>query len=131
MTLPKAEQAIINGIYAAVAWLVLDFGLLLQEHGEQTLSVLMSHPEMAAGAGIVVACIVGLFYKSRVAAVVLFILFIVPLVLRTVQGAFPSTMFVLFSLVLLYFFLTTVLGTVSYHHLNASKQDTSSPAQPD
>jgi len=117
MNLPKAEQAIVNGIYAAVAWLMLDFGLLLREHGEQTLSILVSRPEMAAGAIIAIAGIAGLFYKSRLAAIVLFLLFFVPLVLRTVQGVFPSTMFLLFSLILLYFFLTAVLATFSYHHL--------------
>ncbi len=131
MTLPKAEQAIVNGIYAAVAWLLLDFGLLLQKHGGQTLSVIMSQPEMAAARIIAVACIVGLFYKSRVASVVLFLLFIVPLVLRMVLGAFPSTMFLLFSLILLYFFLTAVLGTVSYHQLKASNQGPNSPDQAD
>ena len=119
MNLPKAEQAIVNGIYATVAWLILDLGLLLQEHGGQTLSVLVSRPEMAAGVIIVIACIAGLFYKSRLAAIALFLLFLVPLVLRTVQGMFPSTMILLFSLILLYFFLTAVLGTFSYHQLKA------------
>lgn len=127
MDLPKAEQAIINGIYAAVAWLILDFGFLLQEHGEQTLSFLVSRPEMAAGAIIVIACIAGLLYKSRLAAIVLFLLFFLPLLLRTVQGAFPSAMFLLFSLILLYFFLTAVLGTFSYHHLNALDQVENKP----
>ena len=127
MNLPKAEQAIVNGIYAAVAWLILDLGLLFQEHGEQTLSVLASRPEMVAGATIVMACIAGLFYKSRLAAITLFLLFFVPLVLRAVQGAFPSTMFLLFSLILLYFFLTAVLGAFSYHHLKTLDKDTNKP----
>jgi hypothetical protein len=122
MNLQKSEQAITNAIYAAIAWLALDFGLLLQEHGQQTLSILLSRPEMAAGAGIVFACIVGLFYKSRLAAIVLFLLFLLPLVLRTVQGTFPSTTMLLFSLILLYFFLTAVLGTFSYHHLKTSSK---------
>lgn len=122
MNLQKSEQAITNAIYAAIAWLALDFGLLLQEHGNQTLSILLSRPEMAAGAGIAIACIVGLFYKSRLAAIVLFLLFLLPLVLRTVQGAFPSTAILLFSLILLYFFLTAVLGTFSYHHLKTSSK---------
>jgi hypothetical protein len=127
MNLPKAEQAIVNGIYATVAWLILDLGLLLQEHGEQTLSVLVSRPEMATGVIIVIACIVGLFYKSRLAAIAIFLLFLVPLVLRAVQGVFPSTMFLLFSLILLYFFLTAVLGTFSYHQLKTSDQDRDNP----
>ena len=61
MNLPKAEQAVINGIYAAVAWLILDFGLLLQEHGEQTLTILVSRPEMAAGAIIVLLMVLFAF----------------------------------------------------------------------
>ncbi|MBL3617858.1 MAG: hypothetical protein JMN26_09010 [gamma proteobacterium endosymbiont of Lamellibrachia anaximandri] len=127
MNLPKAEQAIVNGIYAAVAWLILDFGLLLQMHGEQTLSFLVSRPEMAAGAIIVIACIAGLFYKSRLASISLFLLFLLPLVLRAAQGVFPSTMFLLFSLILLFFFLTAVLGTFSYHHLKTLSRDTNKP----
>ena len=127
MNLQKAEQAIVNAIYAAIAWLVLDFGLLLQEYGGQTLSILVSQPEMAAGALIAIACIVGLFYKSRLAAIVLFLLFLLPLVLRAVQGAFPSTMFLLFSLILLYFFLTAVLGTFSYHQLKTSDRNRDKP----
>lgn len=131
MTLPKAEQAILNGIYAAVAWLLLDLGLLFQQHEAQTLSVLISQPAMLAGAVIVVACIVGLLYKSRVAALVLFLLFVVPLVLQMIKGVFPSTMMMLFFLVLLYFFLTAVLGAVSYHQLMESNQGGSDPDQPD
>lgn len=127
MDLPKAEQAIVNGIYAAVAWLILDFGFLLQEHGEQTLSFLISRPEMVAGAIIVIACIAGLLYKSRLAAIVLFLLFLVPLVLRTVLGAFPSTMLIIFALIVLYFFLAAVLGTISYHHLKTLDQDVNKP----
>ena len=124
MNLPKAEQAIVNGIYAAVAWLLLDFGFLFQEYGKQTLYVLFSRPELAAGAIIVIASILGLIYKSRLAAISLFLLFFVPLVLRAVQGVFPSTMLLLFSLLLLYLFLTAVLGTFSYHHLSKPNQDT-------
>ncbi len=127
MNLAKAEQAIVNGIYAAVAWLILDFGLLLQVHGEQTLSFLVSRPEMAAGAIIVIACIAGLFYKSRLASILLFLLFILPLVLRAVQGDIPSTMFLLFSLILLYFFLTAVIGTFNYHHLKTLDRDANKP----
>lgn len=127
MELPKAEQAIINGIYAAVAWLILDFGLLLQEQGGQAFSLLVSQPEMGVGAIIVIACIAGLFYKSRLAAIVLLLLFFVPLLLRIVQGAYPSAMFLLFSLILLYFFLTAVLGTISYHHLKTTGQNENKP----
>ncbi|MBA1446544.1 MAG: hypothetical protein M3H12_12885 [Chromatiales bacterium] len=127
MNLAKAEQAIVNGIYAAVAWLILDFGLLLQVHGEQTLSFLVSRPEMAAGAIIVIACIAGLFYKSRLASILLFLFFILPLVLRVVQGDIPSTMFLLFSLILLYFFLTAVIGTFNYHHLKTLDRDANKP----
>lgn len=123
MNLPKAEQAIVNGIYAAVAWLLLDFGLMFEEHGARMFSVLLSRPEMAAGAIIVIGGIVGLFYKSRLAAVSLFLLFLVPLVLRAVQGTFPSAMLLLFSLLLLYLFLAAVLGTFSYHQLKNSGQD--------
>jgi hypothetical protein len=118
MTLPKAEQAIVNGIYAAIAWLLLDFGFLFQEHGEQMFLVLISQPELAIGAIVVIACIVGLFYKSRLAATSLFLLFLLPLVLRAVQGVFPSTMLLVFSLILLYLFLAAILGTFSYHHLS-------------
>ena len=127
MNIPKSEQAIDNGIYAAVAWLILDFGLLFQEHGEQALSILVSRPEMIAGAIIVIGCIAGLFYKSRLAAITLFLLFLVPLLLRAIQGAFPSAMFLLLSLVLLYFFLAAVLGAFSYHQLKTLDQDTNKP----
>ena len=127
MNLQKAEQAIVNAIYASVAWLLLDFGLLFQEHGKQTISALVSQPEMVAGAIIVVACIVGLFYKSRLAAIALFLLFLLPFELRMLQGAFPSTMMLLFFLILLYFFLTGVLGTFRYHHLKTLEQDTNKP----
>jgi len=120
MNLQKAEQAIINGVYAAVAWLILDFGLLFQQHGEAMLSAIADRPDMAAGAIIVVVCIAGLVKKSRLAAVVLFMLFVLPLILRLVQGRFPSAMFLIFSLILLYFFLAAVLGTFSYHSLKAS-----------
>ncbi len=122
MNLAKAEQAMINGVYGAIAWLMLDFGLLLREHGEQTMSVLVSQPEMALGAVIVLICIGGLFYKSRFAASVLFLMFLVPWILRMVQGVFPSTMLFLFSLMLLYFFLTSVLGSFSYHQLKRQAQ---------
>lgn len=115
MNLQKSEQAIVNGIYAAAAWLLFDVGTLFQKHGEQTLAVISSHPEMVVGAVIVVICIVGLIYKSRLAASVLLLLFLVPMILRAIQGAFPSAMVLLFSLILLYFFLTAVLGTFSYH----------------
>jgi hypothetical protein len=123
MNLQKAEQAIVNGIYAAVAWLLLDFGLLFQEHGEQTLYALFSRPELGAGVIIVIAGIVGLFYKSRLAAILLFLFFFVPLMLRAVQGVFPSTMLLLFSLILLYLFLTAVLGAFSYHQLSNPDQE--------
>ena len=122
MNLAKAEQAIMNGIYAAAAWLMFDFGLLIQRHGDQTLSVLTSQPAMAAGAIIVVVCIFGLFRHSRLAAIVLFFLFLIPMLLRAIQGAFPSTIILLFSLMLLYFFLNAVLGTFSYHQLKSSAQ---------
>jgi hypothetical protein len=72
---------------------------------------------MTAGAVITVACIAGLFVKSRLAAIALFLIFLLPLVLRTVQGSFPSAMVLLFSLILLYFFLAAVIGTFSYHRL--------------
>ena len=123
MNLQNSEQAIVNAIYAAIAWLILDFGLLFLNHGKQALSILVSRPEMAAGAIITIACIAGLFYKSRLAAIVLFLIFLLPLILRTVKGVFPSTIFILFSLVLLYFFLTAVLGTFSYHHLKTSDRN--------
>ena len=127
MDIPKAEQAIDNGIYAAVAWLILDFGLLFQEHGGQALSILASRPKMVAGAIIAIACIAGLLYKSRLAAITLFLLFLVPQLLRAIQGAFPSTMFLLLSLILLYFFLTAVLGAFSYHQLKTLNQGTNKP----
>jgi hypothetical protein len=78
---------------------------------------------MAAGAIIAIACIVGLFFRSRLAAVVLFLIFFLPLVLRTAQGVFPSAMTLLFSLFLLYFFLAAVIGSFSYHQLTKSEQD--------
>jgi uncharacterized membrane protein YidH (DUF202 family) len=127
MTLPQAEKAIINGIYAAVAWLILDLGFLFQEHGGRTLSVLISRPVLAVGAAIVIVCVVGLFYKSRLAAGVLFLLFVVPLVLRMTQGAIPSGMLLIFSLVLLYFLLTAVLGTFNYHQLKTGGQTDTKP----
>ena len=127
MNLQKSEQAITNAVYAAIAWLILDIGLLLKEHGEQTFSILASEPLMTAGAVITVACIAGLFVKSRLAAVVLFLIFLLPLVLRTVQGSFPSTMVLLFSLILLYFFLAAVIGTFSYHRLKTSSGHSDNP----
>jgi len=127
MNLPQAEKAIVNGIYAAVAWLLLDLGFLFQEHGERTLSILISQPALAAGAAIVIVCIVGLFYKSRLAASVLFLLFVVPLVLRMIQGEIPSGTLIVFSLVLLYFLLTAVLGTFNYHQLKTSNQTDTKP----
>ena len=95
MNLEKAEQAVMNGIYAATAWLMFDFGTLFQTHGNQTLVFISSHREMLVGAIIVVVCIVGLFYKSRLAAIVLLFLFLIPVILRAIQGAFPSTMVLL------------------------------------
>jgi len=127
MNLQKAEQAITNAIYAGIAWLILDLGLLLQAHGGQTLAILASRPPMAAGAIIAVACIAGLFFKSRLAAVVLFLIFLLPLVLRMVQGNFPSTMLLLFSLILLYFFLTAVIATLTYHQLKTSEHNEDEP----
>lgn len=127
MNLQKSKQAIVNGIYAAVAWLILDLGLLIQEQGTQTLSVLISRPQMAAGLIIVIVCIAGLMYKSRLAAVTLFLLFLAPLLIRAAQGVFPDSIFLIFSLVLLYFILTAVLGAFSYHHLTTSGQDSGKP----
>lgn len=124
MNLQKAEQAIVNAIYAAMAWLILDLGLLFQQHGSQTLSILASHPEMTAGAIITIACIAGLIYKSRFAAMVLFLLLLLPMLIRTVQGMFPSTMMMVFFIILLYFFFTGILGTIRYHHLKSLEQDT-------
>lgn len=123
MDLQKAEQAIVNAIYAAVAWLLLDFGLLLQEHGREAISILSSRPQMAAGALMTIVCIVGLFFKSRLAAVVLVLIFLLPLVLHMVQGGSPSAMTLLFSIFLLYFFLAAVIGSFSYHQLKRSGQD--------
>ena len=120
MDLQKSKQAITNAVYAAIAWLILDFGLLLQAYGTQAFSILASQPQMTAGAVVTIACIAGLFFKSRLAAVVLFLIFLLPLILRTIQGAVPSAMTLLFSLVLLYFFLTAVIGTFSYHQLRIS-----------
>lgn len=122
MTLPQAEKAIANGIYAAVAWLILDLGFLFQEHGAETLSILISQPVLAVGVIIFVVCILGLFYKSRLAAGVLFLLFVVGLVLPMVQGKFPSGMLLIFSLVVLYFLLTALLGTFNFHQLKTGKQ---------
>ena len=115
--LRRAEQSILNGVYAAIAWLLLDFGLLFQEHGAQALGVLASRPEMIAGSIIVIACVVGLLYKSRTAASALFLLLLLPALYRAVQGVHPPVAMVLFSLVLLYFFLSAVLGTFKYHEL--------------
>ena len=122
MNLQKAEQAIVNAIYAAVAWLILDLGLLFQQHNAQSVSVLLARPEMAVGILITVVCIYGLYRKNRVAAIVLFLLFLLPLVLRLTQGAFPSTMMLLFFLILLYFFFVGLLGTFRYHYLKAVDQ---------
>ncbi len=127
MDLQKAKQAIINGIYAGVAWLILDLGLLFQEHGEQTISFLISEPAMALGAVIVIACIAGLFYKSRLAAVLLFLLFLIPLLLRGISGVLPSEMVLLFFCIILYFFLAAVIGAFSYHRLKKPEQDTKTP----
>ena len=126
----KSEQAITNAVYAAIAWLILDLGLLLQEYGKQTFSILASQPQMTAGAVVTIACIAGLFFKSRLAASVLFLMFLLPLVLRAVQGTFPSAMTLLFSLVLLYFFLTAVIGTFSYHQAKTSGGHKDNPDGP-
>lgn len=117
------EQEILNAIYGGVAWLLLDFGLLFQKHGSQTLTVLVSQPEMAVGAIIAIACIVGLLFKSRLAAITLFLLFLLPLVLRAARGDFPSAMILLFFLILLYIFVTAVIGTFRYHHLKALQKE--------
>ena len=93
------------------------------EAWDQTLSVLASQPQMTAGAVVTIACIAGLFFKSRLAAIVLFLIFLLPLVLRMVQGAFPSTMLLLFSFILLYFFLAAVIGTFSFHQLKTPDAD--------
>ena len=122
-SLRKAEQAVVNGIYAGIAWLLLDFGLLVREHGAQTVTAVVSQPEMVVGSVIVIACVAGLFYKSRTAASVLFVLFLIPLLLRAAQGVFPSAMMIIFSLVLLYFFLAAVLGTFRYHALIEMKRE--------
>jgi len=127
MNLPQSEQAILNGIYAAVAWLILDLGFLFQEHGGETLSILVSRPETAVGVIVGIACITGLFYKSRLAAIALFLFFLIPLILRMVQGKFPSTMLLIFSFILLYFFYSAVLGTFSYQYLKNSKPDEGGP----
>jgi len=127
MNLAKAQQAIVNGIYAAAAWLILDLGMLFQQHGGQFFSFLLAQQEMLIGVAVTVACIVGLFYKSRLAASVLFLLFLIPLVLRMAQGVFPSTMFLLFSLILLYFFYAAVLGSFSYHHLKRADSEEERP----
>jgi len=123
MSLQKAEQAILNAIYGAIAWLLLDLGILFQTHGDQFFSALGARPEMAVGAIIAIACIVGLIYKSRVASILLFLFFLVPPVVRAVQGVFPTTMVLLFSLILLYFFLSGILGTFRYHHLKTLERE--------
>ena len=107
--------------------MVLDLGLLFQEHGEQAIPFLISQPEMALGAVIVVACIAGLFYKSRLAAVALFLLFLIPLVLRGISGALPSSMVLLFFCIILYFFLAAVIGAFSYHQLKRPEQEAKTP----
>jgi hypothetical protein len=127
MDLQKAEQAIINGIYAGVAWLILDVGLLFQEHGGNIISFLISQPKMILGAVIVIACIVGMFYKSRLAAVSLFLLFLIPLLLRGSSGVVPSSMVLLFFCVILYFFLAAVIGAFSYHQLKKPEQNKKQP----
>ena len=127
MTLPQAEKAIVNGIYAAVAWLLLDLGFLFEEHGATTLSVLMSQPTLAISTIVVIICILGLVYKSRLAAGVLFLLFVVPIVMRLLQGTIPSGVLLIFSLVLLYFFLSAVLGAFTYHQLKTPKQTDTPP----
>ena len=119
MDIAKANQAMVNGIYGAVAWLILDLGLMLEQHGSKVLGALLSRPEMVAGVVIVILCIVGLFLKSRLAASVLFLLFLVPLLIRVVQGVIPSTMVLIFSLILLYLFLAAMLGAFRYHHLKS------------
>jgi len=127
MELHKAEVAINNGIYAAMAWLLLDLGLLFDQYGAQAFSVLASQPEMVASVIVVIACIVGLFYKSRIAAVTIFVLFLGPLLLRLFQGRVPYDVMLLFSAFLLYFFYASVLGTFSYHHWKTSAQGEKKP----
>lgn len=123
MNMQKAEQAIVNAIYAAVAWLLLDLGLLFQAHGSQTPVVLLASPMLALGMLVVIGCIIGLIYKSRVAAILLFLFFLLPQVLRMLQGSIPSDMMLIFFLVLLYFFLTGIFGIFRYHHLSKRDQE--------
>ncbi len=127
MNLPQSEQAILNGIYAAVAWLILDLGLLFKQHGEQALTALSSSPETIAGVLIAIACIVGLIYKSRLASIALFLVFLLPLVLRMAQGRFPSAMLLIFSMILLYFFYSAILGTFSYQYLRKTREQDGEP----
>ena len=123
MDIAKASQAMVNGIYGAVAWLILDLGMMLEQQGSQFLEALVSRPEMIAGVVIVILCIVGLVFKSRLAASVLFLLFLIPLLIRVVQGAIPSTMVLIFSLILLYLFLAAMLGAFRYHHLKSLEEE--------
>lgn len=64
----NVEQAIVNAIYAGIAWLAPAFGQLFREHGAQTFSVLVSQPQLAAGAIIAIACIARLPVKPGLAA---------------------------------------------------------------
>ena len=125
MDLEKAEQAILNAIYAAIAWLLFDLGQLFQAQGGQGLSAIQAQPEMTAGMLIAGAGIIGLIYKSRVAAILLLLFFLLPLLLRLVQGQFPSTMVLLFSLVILYFLLAGVFGAFRFHYLRSQQQNES------
>lgn len=103
--------------------MILDFGFLFQAHGEQTVSFLTSQPQRLVGAVMGAACIAGMFYKPRL-AVSLFLLLLIPLILRGASGALPPPMVLLFLYTILYFYLAAVIGTFSYHQLKKPDQNT-------
>ncbi len=117
MNMEKAETAIKNGVFAAIFWLILDWALILSANKDIGGKDVLSQPYLYVGAAIVIACIVGLHFKSRLAAVALLLFFLLPQIVRIVQGSYPSPMLFLVTLMFLYYFVAAVIGVFSYHEL--------------
>ncbi len=123
MTRDDAKNAVRNGAFAALAWLLLDWAVILTTDQNTGDKDLFSQPDLYIGTGLVIACIVGLLYKSRLAAVVLLLFFLLPQIVRFIQGQYPTAAFFILSLVFLYYFVSAVIGAFSYHQLKTQVAD--------
>ncbi|MCP4043281.1 MAG: hypothetical protein GY731_15200 [Gammaproteobacteria bacterium] len=115
MTLKQAENAVFNGAVAAIFWLILDWAFILTSSNQADKPDPFSQPVLYIGTVVMVVCIVGLFYQSRLAAVVLLLFLVVPQVMKFVQGHYPSGVLFLLSLVFLYYFVNAVIGAFTCH----------------